>query len=133
MTFAVRLLDKVCNVNHFEEVETIELIRGNPYSLYFRIVQPSSHGLRFIPAAGATGIAKFVHNDDSKKISRAAINPFPEDKSIWKIDILPTDEIQFNSMTFQLTNGTGPSAPVYNMNVMGDLLTIEVDSRKAFC
>lgn len=126
-------MDKVSDVNHFSEVEVIELIRGNPYSLYFRVVQPNKDSLRYVPAASSTGLVKFKHTNDAKKINRAATNPFPEDRSIWKIDLLPTDEIQFDSMTFQLTDGTGPSAKVYSMSVQGDLLTVEVDTRKTFC
>lgn len=136
MNFAVRLLDNVCNVNDFQEVETIELIRGNPYTLYFKVVQPNKDNLRYIPVSTpipATGLAKFKHLEDGKSISRAATNPFPEDTSIWSIPILPTDEIQFDSMTFQLTEGTGPSQKVYIMNVDGDIVTVDTDSRKNFC
>jgi hypothetical protein len=133
MNFAIRLLDNVCNVNDFAQVETIELIRGNPYRLYFQVVQPNKDGLRYSAATPATGVVKFQHNDGSKAISRAATMPFSEDRSIWYVDILATDEIQFNSMTFQLTEGTGPSAKVYTMNVLGDIVTVDTDTRKAFC
>lgn len=133
MSFSVKLLENVNNINQFQTVESVRLTRGNPYSLYFRVIQPTVGGLRYIPATGATGTVKFTHIDDTKKITRAATNPFAGDKSIWKVDILATDEIQFNSMTFELTDGTGPSAPVYKINISGDLVTDETDSRKFFC
>ena len=135
MNFAVRLLDNVCNVNDFQEVETIELIRGNPYTLYFRVVQPNKSNLRYIPATppAATGLVKFKHLEDGKSVSRAASNPFPEDTSVWSVPILPTDEIQFDSMTFRLTEGTTPNQKVYTMNVDGDIVTVDTDTRKNFC
>lgn len=133
MNFAVRLLDNVCNVNDFNEVETIELIRGNPYSLYFRVVQPNQDNLRYVPATPTAGLVKFKHLEDGKSISRAAAQPFPGDTSIWKVDILPTDEVQFNSMTFQLTEGSNPNQKIFSMNVDGDIATVDTDSRKNFC
>lgn len=68
MNFAVKLLDKVSDVNHFSEVEVIELIRGNPYSLYFRVVQPNKDSLRYVPAASSTGLVKFKHTNDAKRL-----------------------------------------------------------------
>lgn len=133
MNFAVKLLDNVCNVNDFGQVDSIELIRGNPYRLYFQVVQPNKDGLRYVPSTPFSGLVKFQHTDNAKKISRAAVNPFPEDTSIWYVDLLATDEIQFNSMTFQLTEGTTPNQKIYNMNVDGDITTVDTDTRKSFC
>lgn len=133
MNLAVRLLNNVCNVNDFEQVSSITLTRGNPDKIYFRVVQPSNGDLRYIPTTPTTGLVKFLHNDNSKKISRAASQPFAGDTSIWSVDVLSTDEIQFDSMTFQLTEGTGPGQTVKTMNVLGDIVTEDVDTRKKFC
>lgn len=108
MVLSYKFLNNVKDVNTFDEVEEITLLRGNPSTLYFRLVQtqastdPSlcenSVQRRYIPAAGSTVTMYFEHIDVCKCFNRTAIQPFPtQDPSIWSIQIMAQDIFQPNS------------------------------------
>lgn len=143
VNLTLKLLNNVFSSNAFHEVERIELIRRNPYQLYFRIIQPTQDGIRYITNPAASVICKFASNsypdavDDHQHtcaIERAATMAFPnDDRSIWTVPILPTDTLQYSSMTADLTDGpVGPSTPIYHMNVQGTIAIFDTDSRKSF-
>lgn len=109
-----KLLEDVQSANSFYEVDEFELISGNPTTLYFRLItvrnkdlEDQISDLRYLPAVGATMTVEFVHIDSNKSISRVATQAFPsDDRSVWKVDILATDKIAFNSMKVILTEGS---------------------------
>lgn len=47
-----------------------------------------------MPPAGSTLAVTFLNVDDSKKLTRPASQPFPQDPSIWSVAILPSDPLQ---------------------------------------
>jgi len=105
MQYAFVALDNVIDVNHFDEVSEITFVRGNAAPFYFRLVtlttecdDPLSHQLRYIPPTGTTVTMYFEHIDLSKCFNRAAVQPFPQDPSIWMINLMPCDIFQPNSM-----------------------------------
>lgn len=113
MKIVWKFLGYVCDVNNFAELDQVTLVRGNAETLYFRLVQEQQSDqddrlsdLRYIPEVGATLEVKFNHIDTNAVITRFATMAYPaDDRSIWKIDILPTDKIAFNTMTAALTEG----------------------------
>ena len=114
MILAFLALDNVKDVNTFDEVTQITFLRGNPGTLYFRLTQqvqesdtPDAVQRRYVPALGSTIVMFFEHIDVSKCFNRVAFQPFPnDDRSIWAINIMPTDIWQPNSMVIQFTEGS---------------------------
>lgn len=134
VNLSIKLLQNVNSSNNFQYTDRINLIRGNPFTLYFRVVQPILSDIRYITNTAATMMVTFKNDDDSVTIlNRVATMAFPaDDRSIWYVNILPTDVVQYSSMTAQLIDGTGLSANIYNLNVDGNIATYDTDSRKTF-
>ena len=100
MFLKIQMLANVANFNSFGFATEVRMTQGNAKTVYFRLVDSEQNetgtppGIRYIPASGATISIDFLNIDDSKKFSRAATNPFPEDTSIWAIDLLSTDPLK---------------------------------------
>lgn len=100
MLLSGRVLTDVSSVNSFGYGEVFEFTEGDTVSLYFQLIDKSLDkdmrpaGRRFMPAAGAT-LQAVVHNiQTSRIITRFATQPYAQDGSIWKLDLLPTDVIK---------------------------------------
>jgi hypothetical protein len=101
-----RLLDGVLNVNNFSEVFGVTLQPGESGKIYFQFYDNTSK-LRYIPASGCTVSVGFSHFNSLKAINnRPATQTFPDDRSIWSVDIMSTDEIMADSMFVSLTEGS---------------------------
>jgi hypothetical protein len=111
MLLSARFLNDVANVNSFEYAQVGQFTKGEATSIYFQLIDESLDGAlkgfapagrRYVPATGATLSVVVNSIDDAKKITRVATNPFPDDRSIWKLDFLATDTIS-GTATLQLT------------------------------
>ena len=132
MQLGLRLIDNVCNMNLFDTpVPSLEMTKGNPYTLYFQVVQPNRGDLRYAAAPGATAVVNFKNLDSNATINRVATQPWPcGDPSIWSIPILPGDSIQPGSLMMTLTEGT----TVNRMTLLDDLTFRDPTvNGKAFC
>ena len=137
MAIIFNFLEEVKDVNSFVEVPRLKLIKGNAQTIYFRLVQDRSGveehlaQLRYVPASGATMSVKFNHIDSNKVLTRTATLAFsPDDRSIWKVDVLATDkDIAFDSMEVTLTEG----ALVRSIPAGSDLLVEDTGSGRFFC
>lgn len=139
MRIAFKILDKVQNVNSFEEVNEIALQSGNPGTLFFRLVNleesvcpdDGQSYLRYIPATPGTSInVKFDNIDSTKQITRVASQPYPlDDRSIWSIPILATDKIAFDSMTVELTIGSD----TYTLRSLTTISSQPSDGGRFYC
>ena len=132
MVLIFKLLDDVKDVNNFTKVESLQLVRGNAADVYFRLEQeiPNRSDLRYLPQSGATVQVTFDHIDSGKVVSRVAVQPFPsDDRSVWKVSILATDMLAFNTMQVVLTEGS----TVRTVIGRSILQTLETGSRKQFC
>jgi hypothetical protein len=113
MKLGLVLLKNVNSVNSFTEVDQLEVTSGNAFTLYFRLIdedQPlTESALRHIPASGASVSVLIKNIDESYNIDRTASNPFPEDKSIFSMPILATDEIGSSTIDIKLTEGSNVS------------------------
>jgi hypothetical protein len=113
MLLSCRLIQNASSVNDFDYVERFELTEGDTPSVYLQLVDltvdkdKDPPGRRYMPAAGAALQVTLDHLDDSKKIVRAATQPFAQDPSIWKFDILLTDVVKGTvTLRLQLTEGS---------------------------
>lgn len=100
MLLSCRILGDVANVNSFDCVAAAEFNDGDSPSVFFQLIDLAKDqglqgwkpaGRRYMPAAAATLQVTFDSIDTSKQLVRQAIQPFVQDPSIWKVDILPTD------------------------------------------
>jgi hypothetical protein len=122
-----KILNPVFDVNNFNEVNKLELIQGNTQSIYFQL--QSRTGQRYIPDALATIQVTFDHIDSNKTLTRTAIKPFAtDDRSVWKLDILATDQIAFNSMGVKISLG----ADYFTVLPASNITSIDA-SHKNFC
>jgi hypothetical protein len=116
MLLSARFLNDVANVNSFEYADVAEFTEGDPASVYFQLIDSSLDkavegfvpaGRRYVPASGATLQVTIESLDDSKEIVRSATQPFANDGSIWKVDLLATDKIRGTAnLRLKLTEGS---------------------------
>ncbi len=121
MLLTCRFLADVAGVNSFDAMAaSISMNVGDTQGLYFQLVDASldrkdqgfnPSGRRYMPAAGATVSVAFTNTDTGPdvcvtefggsrinpsvpaNIVRAASNPFAQDASIWKVQLLGTDAL----------------------------------------
>ena len=100
MLLSARMMSHVAHVNEFDVVESYTFTQGDSTYVYFQLVDSSVDSdltppyRRYIPVLGATVSVKFQSVDSAKTIERAAEMAFPnDDRSIWRVIILPTDSI----------------------------------------
>ena len=115
MLLSCRMLQDVSGVNSFEYAEAAEFTEGDAASVYFQLIDRSKDarssgfvpsGRRYMPAAGATLEVVLDHLDDGKKVTRAASQPYPQDPSIWKLDVMASDKVLGTvTMRLALTEG----------------------------
>lgn len=103
MFLTCRFLRDVASVNSFEYATQVEFHQGDAQNIYFQLVDGSVDtvdkgympaGRRYMPNALATVQVTFKNVDDAKQFTRAATKPFPEDTSIWLVQVLPTDPLR---------------------------------------
>jgi hypothetical protein len=102
MKLAIRPLSDVGGVNDFVYATKIEGTRGDSFDFYFQLVDIgtflerqnfSPPGLRYIPGDGSILTLEVWNVDKEKRFTRVAINPFPQDTSIFHVTFLSTDPL----------------------------------------
>lgn len=115
MLLGCRMLKDVASVNSFEADVQVSWTESDATEVYFQLIDLNLDtsnlyrppGRRFVPAAGATLSVELENIDDAKKVTRLAIQPFAQDGSIWKVQILPTDPCRGTpQLRLTLTEGT---------------------------
>jgi hypothetical protein len=116
MLLSVRLLDNVADVNRFDWADQVSLTQGDGGAIYFQLIDANQDkavhgyvpaGRRYMPAAGATLSVVLDNINDNVKITRAASQPFSQDPSIWKLQLLSSDTIKGTcALRVTLTEGT---------------------------
>lgn len=95
MILSARFLNSVGSVNDFAYVQQAQFVEGDQLDVYFQLTDLAKPGNpRYMPAAGATLSVTVDNIDDAKKITRAAVQPFVLDPSIWKLSIMAIDGIK---------------------------------------
>lgn len=100
-----RFIENYVNLNNFDVVDTKEFVPDQDSEIFFQTAMDT--GLRYLPASGATIEVTFEHIDSSKVVKRPATQVIPtDDRSIWKVQILPGETIAAGSMKVVLTEGS---------------------------
>lgn len=96
------MLNDVASVNSFEVADQASWFEGDSTYMYFQLIDLSLDtdmkgfypgGRRYMPPATTTLSVQIQNIETVKVINRLATQPFPEDASIWRIQILSTDAI----------------------------------------
>lgn len=102
MLLSLRPLADVTSVNSFELADQVSWFQGDSATVYFQTIDSSldtdvkgfsPSGRRYMAPATSTMSVVIQNIDSSKVITRLATQPFPEDASIWALQILSTDAI----------------------------------------
>ena len=135
MRLAFKILKHTTSVNSFVEADEYSVVQGNAQTLYFRIVDQdetceSEMPLRHIPSAAATAVVNFIHIDSNLAVNRVAAMAYPDgDRSIWRVEILATDHLQFNGLTVSLTDNSVTTV----LELLTELMNEPSGSGKYFC
>lgn len=115
MKLSARMLQDVQSVNSFEFTDVLEFNEGDLPQIHFQLIDSSLDkaekgffpgGRRYMPAAGATLTATLWSVDASKTITRACTQPFAQDPSIWRLQLLAGDTVVgFRDLRIALTEG----------------------------
>ena len=102
MLIGLRFLNDVSSVNSYQPSTELTFFKGSTQRVYFQLVDLSVDtasqgfyptGRRYCAPAQSRLQIQFLNLDDAKKLVKTCIRPFPEDLSIWCMDILGTDPI----------------------------------------
>lgn len=102
MKLSAKPLIEVGGVNNFIYSQQLKMMAGDPAEFYFQLVDleqnPAScgfnpAGLRYMPQTISTLAITFINIDSAKQFTRFASQPFAQDPSIWKVELLATDPI----------------------------------------
>lgn len=113
MLLTCRLLKDVGSVNSFAYADTVEFTIGDTLTVYFQLIDSSVDtfrqgfnpaGRRYVAADAATLSVVLDSVDDARKVTRAAVQPFPGDLSIWSVDVRAVDATKIRgTITLRLT------------------------------
>lgn len=112
MILGARILIDVANVNTFRYSQYLQFGEKQNESFYIQLLDTSRDtvsegykpsGRRYIPAAGAALSVTIDNIDDARKITKVAVNPFPNDLSIFRVDILAADNIRAGTANLNLS------------------------------
>jgi hypothetical protein len=116
MQLGLRFLRDVANVNVFRHTDRHEMFEGDTTYVYFQLVDRTvdrpSEGFsppfrRYCPASGATLQVTLESIDMAKGLTRSASQPFAQDPSIWRQQLLSTDVVRgIVSVVVRLTEGS---------------------------
>lgn len=116
MLLSALMLKDVQSVNSYEPDTELSWTEGDSLDVYFQLIDASldratqgfwPEGRRYVPAAGATLSCVIENIDDGKKITRQAVQPFPNDGSIWRLSVLSSDTIRGTpQLRLTLTEGS---------------------------
>lgn len=134
MKYHFRLLDDVCNVNDFKEVDELSIRAGEAADIYLELKTVDSDGeeIRYMPqGTGLVVTVKFRHLDSNKVITRVASQPFADDKSIYKISIAANERLAFDTMEARVQTTTPAFDKVFsNLSILS---VFEADGSQFFC
>lgn len=116
MLLSARILRNLCDVNTYEVALAQTMTEGDSnVSIYLQLIDTSADralqgfspaGRRYIPATGSSLIVTLDSLDDARKLVRTAVQPFVGDASIWRVDLLTSDNPKGTvSLRLKLTSG----------------------------
>jgi hypothetical protein len=98
------------NVNQFSYQDQWKMRAGDPVMLYFQLIDLDQNGLRYLSGIGSTNqpysvIVTISSIDQSKVLQFTAIQADPNDSSLWKIVVAPTQIPSSGNVVFAVIQG----------------------------
>ncbi len=130
MRLSAIFLTDVGGVNIFQESQQFEMTQGDAATVYIQLrdlsVQTAFQGYknpgrRYMPAAGALLTVQIdtLNNANVAALTKTCVQPFPEDPSIWRFTILPTDPVAGTKrLKLTLTEGANVSVGIVNAGLL---------------
>lgn len=123
-----RVLQDVNSANSFEYATEHIIFEGGTSTFYFRFFDPTKQlfkngfvtdYLRYLPNAASTVTVQFNNIDDAVQFTRAATAAFSsDDRSIWQVPILATDNLR-GTISLRITlNDNGVIRTVFMDSVL---------------
>lgn len=119
MLLSARLLNDCTDLNHFSYVTQVECSEGDSPTVYIQLTDISldaaewPRGRRYMPPAGATLSVTLRSLQTNTTLTITAIQPFPQDPSIWSFDLAAVDTVPgTRALKLALTEGAGLNAKV---------------------
>lgn len=107
MKIYIRALKNVDSVNAWAYQASASSYQGQSNDVYFQIVNKDrGEYFRYMPASGATCSIFFPNLDNDKKITIQAVQPFPQDSSIWMVTIASNQNVSTGNVVFNLTENS---------------------------
>lgn len=98
------------NVNQFSYQEQWKMRSGDPTTLYFQLTDLDQKNLRYLAGVGSSNqpysvVVTFPSIDNSRILQFPAIQVDPNDSSLWKIVIGPSQIPSSGNVIFAVTEG----------------------------
>jgi hypothetical protein len=112
MLLSARLLVNLTDANTWEPSDNIRFTEGDTPYVYFQLIDlnkdRSSQGFkpagkRFMPASGATLSVSVNSIDTARTLTKVATQPYAGDASIWKFQLLTSDNLKGGTFSLILT------------------------------
>jgi len=93
MLLSARMLNNVNDVNNFEVVQTLEMVKGDVAVIYLALIDASTEkhrdptGRRYCAATGSTLKVVIQDINTAVTLTKYATRPFAADQSIWKVTL----------------------------------------------
>ena len=100
------------SVNQFEYEDQWKMRAGDPVTLYFQLIDLDQENLRYMAGIGlvSPAVAGIIVTcpsiDNSKVLQFSAIQADPNDASVWRITIAPTQVPGSGNVMFQVIEGS---------------------------
>ena len=116
MLLSAHFLNDVGSVNVYQYDDELAITSGNATTIYFQLIDASVNksgdgfnppGRRYMPASGATLTVTFTSINDDNEVERLASQPYADDKSIWSVSVLASDEIEPGTVVVELSLSEG--------------------------
>lgn len=107
MRLSAKIMKNIVDINHWQHANQAIIVEGQANSIYIQLVDLdwstkaspeqsaafNQYPIRYISQATTITVEmQFLNIDDAQEFSVSASQPFPDDKSIWKVD-LTSDQI----------------------------------------
>lgn len=96
-----RLLNSDAQLNNFKEIETINYVPGEDFTVVFRLFLDQL-GIRYIPPATAT-VTIDILKSDGTKLNKSATVVDSDDRSIWSFDIDGSESSELSGFNIEIT------------------------------
>ena len=105
MKLSAKFLKNVENINNFQYASQWDIAEGSAQTLYFQIIDKLKDDLRYISQATITDsvTVTFLSIDDNSEIVKIATQPWPDDKSIWRINLAVDEVPNSGAVKFSIT------------------------------